>query len=113
MANALPWNDTAGTTVIRTDAGDGLARAKGLAQAAMEAAAAAPATGPSDYQRAQADYNNRLAKIRTETSRAHVAANNARAEAAALRKAEAKAAHEARNAAAREAARQRRLDKAA
>lgn len=113
-ANTLPWDD-AGTTVANAVSGDLHARATGLATAAMEAAAAAPAGDPADtdYGRACADYDRRLAAIRAETARGHVEANNRRAVAAAAARAERVAAHAARNAEAQAKAKRRKLDAAA
>ena len=110
--NALPWDDNGTMT---TAGGDLHARATSLAHAAMEAAASLPVVNPADtdYARSQAEYERRLAVIRSENARRHVEANNARAQAAADRKAERQATHVARNAQMAEAAKQRKIAKAA
>lgn len=112
MNASLPW-DTAGT--VASTGGDMHARATGLAVKAMEAAAAQTVTDPADtdYGRAQASYEARLAEIRATTAQGHLARNNARAAEAQQRKAERQARHEAANAASRAEAQKRRTDKAA
>lgn len=110
---SLPWD--VDTTVATTSGTDLHARATSLAHAAMEAAALQPITDPADtdYGRAQAEYHRRLAEIRAESAQRHVAANNARAEAARQAKAERIAAHEQRLAEAKQAKIERKLAKAA
>jgi len=94
----LPW-DADGTETVTTAGADMHARATSLAHAAMKAAAAIDVPfAETDYGRACADYDRRLAEMRADNARNHVAANNARAVAAATAKAERIAAHEARNA---------------
>lgn len=107
-----PWNTKEGT-VSNSLSADPMARAKSLAIEAMEAVENSPASGLTDYQCAQADYEARLNEIRLKNQQDHVAANNARAELARQRKEQRQAEHEARNAAARQAANERRLAKAA
>lgn len=94
--DTLPWNDTA--TAPRTTGTDLHARATSLATAAMEAIAGQPVgdIADTDYGRAQARYDAELAAIRTASARNHLEANNARAKAAAVAKAERQAAHQAR-----------------
>lgn len=108
----LPW-DTDGTTV--NTGGDLHARATALALTAMDAIGDEPITdlADTDYGRAQARYEADLKQIRDENSRNHIAANNARAQAAAAARADRQAAHEARNEAAKLDKLQRKLAKAA
>lgn len=94
---SLPWDDTDGTTMARTSA-DPMARASCLANAAMNTVSIDNSNGKSDYARTQAEYQVRLAAIRNENAQRHVAANNARAAAAASVRAERLSAHLARNA---------------
>lgn len=111
--STLPWN-TDGATVT-TSGTDLHARATTLAEQAMEKAAKLTVTdlADTDYGRAQARYQAELAVIRAESAQSHVAANNARAEAAALAKAERQAAHQARIDAAKQGKIERKLAKAA
>lgn len=100
----LPWDDD-GTSTVRADAGNLHARATGLAVAAMIAASAS--TVPfedTDYGRARADYDRRLAAMRADSARNHLAANNHRAATAATARDTRIAAHQARNAALAKAA---------
>lgn len=113
MNASLPWDTD---TATATTTGDDMhARATSLATRAMEAAASQTVVDPADtdYGRAQASYQARLAEIRATSAREHLARNNARAAEAQQRKAERQARHEASNAAAQAEARQRKLDKAA
>ena len=111
--NDLPF-DVTGTTV-RTDGGDLHARATSLAEAAATAAAAQPLGDPADtdYGRAQADYQRRLAEMRASSAQSHVEANNARARDAETRKAGRLAAHLARNEQAKTVAMVRKAQQAA
>ena len=104
-ASQLPWDTT--------DGGDMHARATALATAAMNAASdEIPADG-GDYARAQARYQADLARMRSASAQGHLEANNARAEAARIVKAERQAAHLARIAKAKADAAARKADKAA
>ena len=109
----LPWDDADGTTRTVADGGDMHARATSLATAAMNAVSGEIPADGGDYGRAQARYAADLARIRAESARKHLDANNARAQAAAQAKADRVAAHEARLAEAKQAKAQRKLDKAA
>lgn len=101
--NDLPWHDD-GTTTVRATAGDPHARATGLAQAAMRAAETSTAPlGETDYDRARADYQRRLAAMRAESADRHRATNDQRARDAAAARDQRIASHQARNALARAA----------
>lgn len=109
----LPWDDTDGKTVVRTDGGDMHARATGLAVAAMNAVADTDVdVSQTSYGQAQARYEADLAAMRADSARRHVENNNRIAAEAAARKAERQAAHQARNDAARQAANDRKIAKA-